>query len=185
MSRFEMYGLTSLEVDRQDDELGTITLTLKGEDGTTVTVDAGRFYDDAASLRGLLDVAAFDARAMVDDWEDRPEPDEDGFIGFHRGAYWVTFGGKHIGEYPTRDAAEHGLAKAMTDSGYFPNTWYEDDHGGHVDIGDSVRAHHDAGGTGLRTDCDHLCAVGACTDEAIDPDSGEPYCDDHKEGWYR
>jgi hypothetical protein len=168
MATFEMSGIEEIKAERLDNEWGDLRLTIKGEDSTQVVIDCGRFFDDAEVLKSLLFDASQDvANNILNGWEDRPDGEADGFVfsadrqpGYVVQLSGSPWDGEVLGAhnarsnarpvtFPTRDAAEYELAAAMSESGYFPNVWYENDRGITDDIGESVRKYHDEGGTGL------------------------------------
>lgn len=164
MADIDISGIESINIERECDEDGSILLKIESEDGTTITINCGRFHDDACNLKNLLSSVAHEADTMVTDWEDRPE-EEDGYVGSDRGRYFVRLSSQWWQDggfrshsdrivregYPTLDIAMYELAAAMTATGYFPNTWEEGERGGYDDIGNAVRAFHDEeGGTDLK-----------------------------------
>jgi hypothetical protein len=130
-------------VERQPD--GEVRLQVRAG-GVHVRITIGRLYDDvsllAASLHHLADDVDED---ILDGWHDVPD-EFDGYIGFDRGRYHVSLDGTRVGDYPSREVAEIGLARAMVDGGVFPNAWFITDHGNHVAIDDDIRRWHDEGG---------------------------------------
>lgn len=67
----------------------------------------------------------------IEDFDEQPD-DYDGFILDRvRGGYDVSLSQKFVGHYIERDDAETALKTAIADSGFYPNCWLVDDHGGH------------------------------------------------------
>ena len=96
------------------------------EDGTT-TFD---FCDDCASDALDSGVFATDDEEDVDE-DDNEEPlEDDGYIVNRpfRG-YDVSYTGKFIGNFSERDDAERALIAAIKRDQFFPNCWFESDHG--------------------------------------------------------
>ena len=61
----------------------------------------------------------------------------------------MSLEGSRVGDYPSRDVAEIELARAMVTAGVFPNAWYVDERGYHVDINAEIRRWHNTGGDGM------------------------------------
>lgn len=70
----------------------------------------------------------------TDDEEKDEQPyEEDGFITDRvRGGYDVSFAAKFLGHFTERDEAEQALKDEIERSGFSPNCWFIDDHGGHT-----------------------------------------------------
>lgn len=164
ITKFEMNGLDSIDAVRECDELGSINLTIKGEDGTSVEIFVGRYEDDAMSLRDMLHACADDIdRSIITGWEDVPD-EYDAFVSFDRDGYYVSIEGmlwdgamlvsqsnsRHIRPFPSREIAEYELACAMNASGIYPNAWFVNDRGNTFNIAEDVRKHEEADGR-LRT----------------------------------
>jgi hypothetical protein len=134
-------------VERNPDD-GDVVLEVRA-DGITIRVNVGGMYDDvsllAESLRHLAEDVVED---ILDGWEDVPD-EFDAYITFDRGRYHVSLEGTRVGDYPSRNVAEIELARAMVTGGAFPNAWYVNDHGNHLDINADIRRWHDAGGDGM------------------------------------
>lgn len=148
-SQVWMHGVESITVAQGEDNI--IVLTITGEDGIEIRANCGRFHHDAENLREMLNTA-HDAAVMIDrNWEDLPDED-DGYVFFDRGSYFVQLSGKRFGNekgYPSRDIATYHLAEAMSEAGNFPNVWIEGIDNGAIAIDDDVRKFHDEGGTNL------------------------------------
>lgn len=149
--RIEMRADSNLEirVHRADDETGAITLEIEGDDDT-VTIDVGRFEDDAYQLADELQSATRAAEDIRDNWEDRPDRETDGWVYSWRDGYHAKLGNQQTGPFPSRDIATYELARLMADGGMFPNAWYEDERGGTDDIAAAVLAYHDEAGATLK-----------------------------------
>lgn len=149
MSRNEFYGEDQLDIstERADDESGMVTMTITAN-GDVITINAGRFQEDASALADELEKAAQEVRSIAGDWEDRPD-DEDGWVLADRDGYFAKLSNEQAGPFPSQDIATYELARMMADSGYFPNAWRQDERGNYDAIHDAVRAFHDEGGDKL------------------------------------
>lgn len=106
-------------------------------------LDVAESTDEAGALR---------EPGERDDEDEDPGPGEyDGWITLDRDGYSLRLEGVWLpGVYPTREIAIYELAAEMSLTGSFPAAWVTGEHGpatASVDM--QVRAHHDAGGTGL------------------------------------
>lgn len=166
MSNFDATGIESIKIVREDNEDRTLALKIECEDGTSIDIYVGRYHEDGETIRDLLrDAATAFTKAELDDWQDVPDFDDDGFIcdadrepGYYvslSGHYWTdgvllphsrTAVNHEARPFPTRDIAAYELACAMSAEGYFPNAWYQNDRGYTDDIGEEVRKWHDEGG---------------------------------------
>lgn len=64
---------------------------------------------------------------------ERPDAELDGFLtptGALGARTAAALAGTHLGDFDDFDAAERALARAMTATGWYPNAWLVDDHGG-------------------------------------------------------
>jgi hypothetical protein len=136
----------TIHVTREDDEDGSIILKIESQT-ETITMDAGRFQGDAEILRDALRDALSDVEEILKDWEDRPDEENDGYVGEGRhGGYLVRLAGDTPegmprDDYPSRDIAVYELARLMAEGGYYPNCWYVNDHGNYEEIGSEVGAY--------------------------------------------
>jgi hypothetical protein len=147
MTRLDLHDAQpEFAVHRHPD--GDVQLQIRAA-GADVHITIGDRYDDvsllAASLHHLADDVDED---ILDGWQDTPD-EFDGYITFDRGRYHVSLDGTRVGDYPSQDAAEIELARAMADGGVFPNAWCITDHGTTVAINDDIRRWHDEGGDQL------------------------------------
>lgn len=145
---FHMDEAPEFEVERED-ESGDVVLTITTDAGDKVRINIGRFYDSASSLVDTLRSTADDVKAnILTDWQDTPD-EFDGWVSEGRDGYYVRLEGTELGGrhgYASRDIAVYELAKAMADSGCFPNAWYQNERGNVDDIAYEVRKYHDEGG---------------------------------------
>ena len=130
------------------DERGDVTLSIRA-DGTTVRISIGRIYASAALLGQSLRHLADDVTdTILDRWEETPDED-DAYISFDRGRYYVSLEGTRVGDYPSQEVAEIELARAMVKHGVFPPAWLVNDRGIVLDINEHIRRWHDAAGDGM------------------------------------
>lgn len=151
VAEFRTDECPEFDVERNDD--GDVVLTIKTEDGDTVRINIGCFYDSAEGLEtALRDAADAIKTNILTDWEDTPD-EYDGWVSEGRDGYYVSLEGiprrntRH--GYASRDIAVYELAQAMADAGCFPNAWYSNERGNTENIGEEVRKHHDAGGSSM------------------------------------
>lgn len=149
---------------RSDDELGALTMKIVTNDGE-VTIQLGRFHDDACTTRDILLAAAKEIESdIIEGWEDRPdEHDAWIFDADREPGYYVRLEGslwdgdvlvphnaeRHVRPFLTMDIACYELARAMSDRGYFPNVWHENERGNTWAMDEEVRKFHDEGGDGV------------------------------------
>lgn len=139
-------GIDKFIINRTDIE-GEISLTISAAD-TDVKINVGRCAHQAEQLHDALQAAADAAKALVDDWEDKPD-DFDAYVSVDRGNYYVQLENKAVGTFPTKEIAIIELAQAMVDAGHFANAWYQYD-AYTVPLDDEVRAYQDEGGDQMR-----------------------------------
>lgn len=153
MTTIDLSGSDCLEITarRLDDEEGGIELVIETDDGN-VTIDCGRFCDDAYALeKSLRDAADFVRDDILKDWQDRPDQ-HDGWIceQDRGGGFSVACEGTEGGVFPDRAIAVIELAEMMCNTGCFPNSWFQNIYGSVDEICDEVRAYHDDGGSGMK-----------------------------------
>lgn len=75
-----------------------------------------------------------DAHYETDHGEPEPEPDEGDVILADAGSrgYTVTVDGRHIGTFDGRPAAVTAVWRETYAVDYYPNVWFQDDHGGYT-----------------------------------------------------
>jgi hypothetical protein len=147
MARLHLHATEpEFNVERNPD--GDVVLDVRAE-GVSIRVHVGGNYDDvsllAESLRHLADDVV---ENILDGWQDVPD-EFDASITVDRGRYHVSLEGSRVGDYPSRDVAEIELARAMVTGGVFPNAWYVDERGYHVDINADIRRWHTIGGDAM------------------------------------
>lgn len=156
---------------------GTATIRLTPTPGGFAHM--ARMFGEAADKADKAR-SAYEALTGRDDDEDdeNPGPHEaDGFVSVGTGPggridYEVRLEGVFKDRFPTGDIAIYELARAMDETGSFPNAWMEGEHGpSSRSIDDEVRAFHDAGGGGLLPLPGARFAPG---DNVIDSDDGWP-----------
>jgi hypothetical protein len=69
----------------------------------------------------------------MEDFEFMPEPED--YVISDTGPLGTLYSvgiieGKHVGVFPTLQAAIAAISEDMEDSQFWPNVWIEDDHGG-------------------------------------------------------
>lgn len=143
MTRLDLHDAQpELAVERQPD--GDVQLQVRAG-GVDVRITIGGLFDDVSLLAVSLHHLADDVDEILDGWQDAPD-EFDGYISFDRGRYHVSLDGSRVGDYPSREVAEIGLAQAMVDGAVFPNAWFITDHGNTVAIDEDIRRWHDEGG---------------------------------------
>lgn len=91
-------------------------------------------------------------RHMDELHEYRPPTEFDAIVQEDRGRYFVSIEGSEVGAFDDRDDAYMALARAMVDSGHFPDAFHANDRGNYHRIDDDIRELHDDGGTAMRPD---------------------------------
>lgn len=79
----------------------------------------------------------------------RAPQEDDAIIQEHGSGYFAALS-ESLGHFNTLEGAEFALAKAMVDSGYFPDAFYINDRGNYHRIDDDIRAYHDEGGNKMK-----------------------------------
>jgi hypothetical protein len=130
MNTTSYIGSPSFKIEK--DESGDVVLTITDDTdpSSEIIIHTGSGYTGAEELADALDTLNDDMRDIITNWEDSPD-EEDGYISFYNGKYCVSLSGNQVGQYPSRDIAEYELAKAVIETGYYPNCWLEGERGGH------------------------------------------------------
>jgi hypothetical protein len=147
MARLHLHATKpEFSVDRNPD--GDVVLDVRAE-GVRIRVHVGGSYDDVSLLAESLRHLAEDVvENILDGWQDVPD-EFDAYITVDRGRYHVSLEGSRVGDYPSRDVAQIELARAMVTGGVFPNAWYVDERGYHVDVNTDIRRWHNTGGDAM------------------------------------
>lgn len=132
-----------------------VTIGLKDDEGATIEFRfSGMSVESVEDFRREVRSLLLQLDELVDEWEEFADQENDGFIfppHENDGHGWfVKFEGEIVATgVPDRDVAMFLLAEAMTNAGSFPAVWETGRDWAPQEIGDEVRAFHDAGGTDL------------------------------------